>query len=116
MINTLELKSSAKARRALSMGLHDFISQVKHFPPDVRRMINEQLAANQFPNLTVLSGVKDKVIAGVLKRKQINDLDEYSILKEEVIDLAANLSAEQRKFLDRMLADFESFGNRDKGM
>ena len=108
IINTWEVKSKAKARRVLAIGLRDFISQVKNYPDDVKQAINVELAASQLPDLTTLSGLKDRIISRVLQKKKISNPEEYVVVKEEVIDMSTDLSPDQRLLLDGYLSQFES--------
>lgn len=107
VLNDWERKSKTKARQGLKAGLQDLISQIKEFPPDLKSAIEKDLALNNLPSLRELQGVVTKTIARVLKRQQIKTIEEFYIIKEEVIDLTSDLTDENRKQLHKLLAEFE---------
>lgn len=89
ILNNWEQKSKTIARRAVKIGLQDLISQIKDFPPDLKEAIDKDLAKNNLPALAQLQDVNGKVIARVIKRGAIKTLEEFYIVKEEVIDLSS---------------------------
>jgi hypothetical protein len=107
VLNTWELKSKTLAKRGLKAGLQDLISEIKEFPAEMKSTIDSELLKNNLPGLHELQGTVDKIISQVLKRKKINSLEEFYIVKEQVIDLSSDLSEEDRKILDKCLYDFE---------
>ena len=107
ILDNWELKSKTKAKRALKIGLQDLISQIKEFPQDLRTSIDEELTAKKLPSLSELEGIKVKIIARILKRGQIKTLEEFYVVKEEVIDLSSNLEDTDRKVLDKIITEFE---------
>ena len=107
------MKSKTIAKRGLKTGLQDLISQIKEFPKDLKIAIDADLLQNNLPTLKELQGVSVKIIERVLKRQQIRTLEEFYVIKEEVIDLNSNLTTENRMLLDKCLTEFE-FSKRDK--
>ena len=113
VLETWELKSKTIAKRGLKSGLQDLISQIKEFPKDLKIAIDADLLQNNLPSLKDLQGVSVKIIERVLKRQQIRTLEEFYVVKEEVIDLNSNLTIGNRMFLDKCLTEFE-FSKRHK--
>ena len=111
-LNRWEQKSMSIARRGLKAGLQDFISSIKEFPEDLKSSIDNDLTANGLHNLKDLQGVVKTTIARVLKRKKINSLEEFYIVKEEVIDQTTDLVGDVRSILDKLLAEFEISKNK----
>ena len=108
ILNSWELQSKSIAKRGLKAGLQDFISQIKEFPQELRNSIDQDLTANSLPNLDELQGTVNKTISRVLKRQKINNLEEFHIVKEEVIDISSGLTEADRYILDKYLGDFEN--------
>jgi hypothetical protein len=115
ILNSWELKSKTIAKRGLKAGLQDFISQIKEFTPDLRNSIDQDLTANNLPNLNELEDTVNKIVSRVLKRQKIKSPEEFYIVKEEVIKLNSNLSDGDRTVLDKCLGDFEIFTKRNNG-
>ncbi|MCH5715674.1 hypothetical protein [Niabella hibiscisoli] len=91
ILNKWEQKSKSIAKRGLKAGLQDLVSNIKEFPPNLKRSIDKDLAANNLPSLRDLQGVVEKTIARVLNRRKINSLEEFYIVKEEVIDQTTDM-------------------------
>jgi CRISPR/Cas system CSM-associated protein Csm2 small subunit len=100
------------AKRGLKAGLQDFISSIKEFPEDLKSSIDNDLTANGLPNLKDLQGVVKTTIARVLNRKKINSLEEFYIVKEEVIDQTTDMVGDVRSILDKLLTEFEISKNK----
>lgn len=111
-----ELQSKTIAKKALKAGLQDLISQINEFPVDLRISMDKDLLANKLPSLVELQGITVKTIARVLKRQYIKTLEEFYIVKEEVINLDSNLTEEDRLLLDILLAEFELNKGNKKGI
>ena len=111
-LNRWEQKSMSIAKRGLKAGLQDFISSIKEFPEDLKSSIDNDLTANGLPDLKDLQGVVKTTIARVLKRKKINSLEEFYIVKEEVIDKTTDLVGDVRSILDKLLTEFEISKNK----
>lgn len=107
ILNSWKLKSKTIAKRALKIGLQDLISQIKAFPQELRSTIDKDLAANKLPSLNELQSTIVKIVARVLKRQQMKTLEEFYIVKEEVIDLSSNLTDTNRKLPDKILTEFK---------
>lgn len=115
ILNTWEMQSRSIAKKVLRASLTDLISQIKYFSKDFKDSVNIDLAKHGLPRLDQLQGSVSKVISRVLKRKKINTLEEFSIVKEEVDDLESELSNEARANLDKLLYAFEQTGRKTKG-
>jgi hypothetical protein len=115
MLNNQELKNKTMAKRSLKAGLMDIISEIREFPPGLKDAINKSLSEKNLPSLQELQGIVSKTIAKVLKRGRINSLEEFYIVKEEVIDLSSDLSGADRMTLDKCLYDFEFSGGSKSG-
>jgi hypothetical protein len=111
-LNRWEQKSMSIAKRGLKAGLQDFISSIKEFPEDLKSSIDNDLTANGLPNLKDLQGVVKTTIARVLNRKKINSLEEFYIVKEEVIDQTTDMVGDVRSILDKLLTEFEISKNK----
>jgi hypothetical protein len=107
IIKSRELKSKTLAKRSLKIGLQDLISQIKDFPPELRSTIDMDLTANELPSLNELQGSNARIIARVLRRKQIKTPEEFYVVKEEVIDQSSDLNDTDREVLDKALFEFE---------
>ncbi|MES2649276.1 MAG: hypothetical protein V4717_20525 [Bacteroidota bacterium] len=115
VLNRWEQKSKTIAKRGLTAGLQDLVSSIKEFPVDLKISIDEDLAANELPSLEDLQGIVKKIIAKVLNRQKINSLEEFYIVKEEVIDQTSDLINDVRSQLDKLLIEFE-FKNNETGI
>ena len=115
ILNKWEQNNKTIAKRGLKAGLQDFISSIKEFPQELKSSIDKDLAANEFPSLRDLQGIVKKIIAKVLKRKKINSLEEFYIVKEEVINETSELEVDARNLLDKLLTEFEFSNNKKKG-
>lgn len=107
ILNRWEQESMSIAKRGLKAGLQDFVSGIKEFPPDLKRSIDNDLAANNLPSLRDVQGVVEQTIARVLNRRKINSLEEFYIVKEEVNDQTTDMIDDVRSILDKLLAEFE---------
>lgn len=116
ILNRWEQKSKSIAKRGLKAGLQDFVSSIKEFPQDLKSSIDNDLIANELPSLRDLQGVVKKTIARVLNRKKINSLEEFYIVKEEVIDQTTDLVDDVRSMLDKLLTEFEYSKNKKHGI
>lgn len=116
MLNRWEQKSKSIAKRGLKAGIQDFVSSIKEFPQDLKSSIDKDLAANELPSLRDLQGIVKKTIVRVLNRKRINSLEEFYIVKEEVIDETSDLTADDRSLLDKLLTAFEFSKNKKTGI
>lgn len=116
ILNRWEQKSKSIAKRGLKAGLQDLISRIKEFPQDLKSSIDNELAANELPSLLDLQGIVKKTIARVLNRKKISNLEEFYIVKEEVIDETSDLVDDVRSLLDKLLTEFESSKKKKKGI
>jgi hypothetical protein len=110
-LNEFEKKSKSIAKRGLKEGLRDMISQLNHFPSDLLKDIETDLAKNNLPTTKILFGVFTNTATKVLKRKKIKSQDEFYTIKELVVDLTSNLTEEERNILDKYLVEFE-FGSK----
>lgn len=116
ILNSWELKSKTIAKRGLKAGLQDFISQIKEFPQELRNSIDQDLKANNLPTLEELQGSANKIISKVLKRQEIKSLEEFYIVKEEVIDMNSGLTETDRYILDKCVGDFENSRKKKNGI
>lgn len=116
ILNTWEQKSKSIAKRGLKTGLQDLVSSIKEFPQELKSSIDNDLAANELPSLRDLQGIVKKTIVRVLTRQKINNLEEFYIVKEEVIDETSDLVDDVRNLLDKLLAEFESSKNKKTGI
>lgn len=115
VLNRWEQKSMSIAKRSLKAGLQDLVSSIKEFPEDLKRSIDNDLAANDLPSLRDLQGAVKNTIARVLNRKKIKTLEEYYIVKEEVIDTTADMIDDVRHILNQLLIEFEFLKNKKNG-
>lgn len=106
ILNSWELNSKAVAKKGLTAGLQDTISQIKNFPPDTKSAIDADLALNHLPALNELEDAKGKAIARILKGQKIKSLEEFYLATEEVSDLNSSLTASERAKLDQLLFQF----------
>ena len=116
ILNRWEQKSKSIAKRGLKAGLQDFVSSIKEFPEDLKSSIDNDLAANKLPSLRDLQGIVKKTIVRILNRKKINSLEEFYIVKEEVIDETSDLVDHDRSLLDKMLTEFEFSKSNKNGI
>jgi len=116
ILNRWEQKSKSIAKRGLKEGLQDFVSSIKEFPQELKSSIDNDLAANELPSLRELQGIVQKTIIRVLNRKKINSLEEFYIVKEEVIDQTSELGDDVRSLLDKLLTEFEFSKNKKNGI
>ena len=116
ILNRWEQKSKSIAKRGLKAGLQDFVSSIKEFPQDLKSSIDNDLAANELPSLRDLQGIVKKTIVRVLNRKKIKSLEEFYIVKEEVIDETSDIADEVRSLLDKLLTEFEFSKNERNGI
>ncbi len=107
VLETFEKKSKTLAKRILKEGLRESISWIKEIPLEWRQDLNADLIANNYPDLNSLNSRIRKMIERVIKRKKINNLDEFYTIKEEVIDQTSALNDEERRLLDEYLYNFE---------
>lgn len=108
VLNSWEQQNKSIEKRGLKIGLQDLISDLKDFPLELKMKIDQELLANELPALRVLQGIVPKTIAKVLKRGKINTLEEFYIVKEEVIDSTTDLTDDVRSRLDELLSIFEN--------
>jgi hypothetical protein len=106
-LNEFERQSKANGKRALREGLRDLISQLKHYPAHLLEGIETDLAKNNLPNTRFLFGAFLNTAAKVIKRKKINNLDEFYTIKELVVDLTSDITEQERDLLDKYLFQFE---------
>ena len=114
ILHRWEQQSMSIAKRGLKTGLQDFVSSIREFPQELKSSIDNDLAANELPSLRDLQGVVKKTIARVLNRKKITSLEEFYIIKEEVIDETSDLGGDVRSILDKLLTEFEFSKNKKK--
>jgi len=106
-LNEFELESKLIAKRSLKAGLIDIISQLKYLPSDLRRDIESDLAKNNLPSTYSLQATSNNTVTHVLKRKKINNLEEYYAVKELVGNIENEIAIQDLNLLNKYLVKFE---------
>jgi hypothetical protein len=108
-----EEKNKSLAKKGLKEGLRDIIYMIQEFPPNLISDINEDLLANNLPNLKALKAALKDTLSIVLKRQKINTIDEFYIVKEYAVDLSNDLTLDTRQLLDKYITEFEMSRTKD---
>lgn len=111
VLNALEQKSSALARRGLRAGLSDALSALNHLSAGMLQKIDADLKKNNLPSIVVLTSVVKNTIRKVLKKKRISTANEYYMTKESLMAPDDDLSEDDRTLLYQYLEAFELTGS-----
>ena len=86
-LDELAASSPAKAREGLSMGINDLIEMTDRLPAGQVQELDDQLAKDGLPTLSVMRVRFSKSVARVIRRGSIKDDVEYYAVRN-VVELA----------------------------
>jgi len=101
-LEAIEAESPAKARSGLEMAISDIIELTDTLPDETVRKLDEQLADDGLPTLSVVRVLFSKAISRVLKRGAIRSEVEYHAVRN-----AAELATDGRDALWPLLSAYE---------
>jgi hypothetical protein len=107
VLESWEKQNQSIARRGLKEGLRDTLTGLKELPTDIISEMNNNLIANNYPSINILTSQIRNVPKKVLEKGKIKNLDEYYVIKEVLDDMDYGISESQRTELTKMFAEFE---------
>jgi hypothetical protein len=108
MLDEMEARTPARARKALQMALTETLTALQDL--DARQMaaLNEKLRSHRLPDFLQLRAGITRQGEKIIKRGKINDEQEYYLIREMEADESPAMPPEVRERMVRMIAAYEA--------
>jgi hypothetical protein len=103
LLDAIERTTSAKAARAL---VSDLLEWTQDLAGNDLLSIDQALAAQTLPTLSLMRSRQDADLAAVLRRASITTDEEYRLVHARLADVASSLPESDRALGEKLLADF----------
>ena len=108
VLNEFEKANKSLAKKSLRIGLLDMFSMIKEgMPENQKQELHQVLLNKNLPGLWELLSIVNDILAKVLKRGKIRNLDEWYVIKEILDTVDSEISDSDRKRLGEISAAFE---------
>lgn len=107
VLDRMEQKSMAIARRGLREAINDTLSATAHLEPDQIKILDPNLRNRGLPTLTQMRAKYWSRHRNLMKRNKVKTEAEYYLIKS-TLDGTDNGSNEERKLMSIMLNEYEN--------
>lgn len=108
VLEQFEKESKSIAKQSLKIGVQDVLEMTKYLAqPDVTA-IDNILTSENAPTLSDVRSIFWAQIPKIFRRNKINNIEEYYLMKELLVDVDSKITSKQRIKLNSMLNDFEA--------
>jgi hypothetical protein len=109
-LQVIEERSASSARRGLGMAIGDILEESDGCPGELKRRVDEQLAAERLPTLSELRARFGRDVRAILRRGSVRSDVDYYALRNVVDDLA---DSERGRAWDILAAYEDRVARRD---